>query len=155
LIYLVANNLYGWAMSQPLSYGCFKWISRGELDSINITEIADDSEYGYIFEVDLKYPFKLRNKHNDLPFCCNNQLPAKSDKLQKLIADLRDKEKYIIHYKNLQQCIENGLILTKIHRGLPYFQQPWLKTYIDLNTFHRTNAKNTFEKDFLKLLNNF
>jgi len=74
--------LYGWAMSQSLPHGGFEWISRGELDSINITEIADDSEYGYIFEVDLKYPFKLRNKHNDLPFCCNNQLPAKSDKIK-------------------------------------------------------------------------
>jgi len=90
----------------------------------------------------------LRNKHNDLPFCCNNQLPAKSDKIKKLIADLRDKEKYIIHYKNLQQRTENVLILTKIHRGLRFFQKPCLKTYIDLNTFHRTNAKNAFEKDF-------
>jgi len=79
--------MYGWAMSQSLPYGGFEWISREELDSINITEIADDSEYGYIFEVDLKYPLKLHNKHNDLSFCCNNQLPTKSDKIKKLIAD--------------------------------------------------------------------
>jgi len=76
---------------------------------IEIKEIADGSEYGYFFEEDLKYPFKLHNKHNDHPFCYKHQLPTKSGKNKKFIADLRDKEKYIIQFKNLQQCIENGL----------------------------------------------
>jgi len=54
----------------------------------------------------------------------------------------------------LQQCIQNELVLKKIHRGAQFLQKPWIKNYIDLNTLHRQNAKNKFEKDFFKLMNN-
>ena len=74
--------------------------------------------------------------------------------MKKLIPNLRDKEKYVIHYKNLKQYLDLGLELTCIHRGIKFEESEWLKTYIDINTKLRTEANNNFEKEFFKLMNN-
>lgn len=65
-----------------------------------------------------------------------------------------DKKNYIIHYKNLQQCLKAGLILKKIHRILAFAQSKWLKSYIELNTRLRTEATDDFSKNLFKLFNN-
>lgn len=148
LIYLDANNLYGWAMSQYLPIGEFEWV-----DTNTNFRVEDDADYGFILEVDLEYPTKVHDSHSDLPFCPENIYTGDS-KYPKLVANLNNKIKYIIHYRNLKQCLENGLILTKIHRILKFKQTAWLKKYIDLNTEMRTKSRTEFEKDFYKLMNN-
>ena len=151
LIYLDVNNLYGHAMSQYLPYKNFEWVEN--IDDFNLDDVKHDSPTGYILEVDLDYPSTLHDYHNDFPFCAENK-KIECMKQTKLITDLNNKTKYIIHYRNLQQCIQHGMVLKKVHRILKFNQSDWLKTYIDLNNHHRTLAKNSFEQNLFKLMNN-
>ena len=73
---------------------------------------------------------------------------------EKLIPNLYPKTKYVVHYKNLKYYLEKGLVLTKVHRVLAFDQEAWLKPYITKNTVSRTLAKDDFEKDLYKLMNN-
>lgn len=149
LAYLDANNLYGWAMSKYIPYGGFTWCTT----DIDILNIPDDSPVGFILEVDVEYPQFLHDNHSDLPFLPVNKCTNKS-KQSKLLTTLELKENYICHYVNLKQAVNHGLVIKKIHRVLQFFQSQWLKSYIDLNTEKRQNAKNKFEIEFFKLLNN-
>ena len=60
----------------------------------------------------------------------------------------------MLHYKILKQYLEEGMILKKVHRGLKFVQSPWMEPYIRKDTDLRKEAKNAFEKDFFKLMNN-
>ena len=171
IIYLDANNLYGYAMSQYLPTGNFKWLSQKKMDRLNLAEYAKDSEKGLILEVDLDYPKQLHDLHNSYPLA-PEQIKVQKNMLSnyckqiaekynistglatKLIPTLNKKERYVLHYRNLQLYIDLGLKVSKIHRALEFDQSPWLKKYIDYNTQKRKYAKNAFEKDFFKLLNN-
>ena len=73
---------------------------------------------------------------------------------EKLVPNLRDKKSYVIHIQALNQVLQHGLRLDRIHRVIEFDQSPWLRTYIDFNTQLRTAATNDFEKDFFKLMNN-
>jgi len=75
-------------------------------------------------------------------------LDLKGTSTEKLIPNLRSKEKYVVHYRNLKLYLSLGMKLTKIHRFMTFRQTPWLKQYIDFNTEKRKMAKNDFEKDF-------
>lgn len=154
ITYLDATNLYGHSMSQLLPAGGFAWLTEDEIQNFDVMQIGRDSPQGFILEVDVRYPQGLHDPHSDLPFLVEKILPNPSSKVKKLIPNLNDKSYYVVHYKNLQQAIENGLVLTKIHRILKFDQSRWLKKYIDLNTEMRNEAKNKFEKDFYKLMNN-
>ena len=164
IMYLDANNLYGWAMSQPLPYRNFRWV-----ESNNV--IPKQKGIGHIYEVDLEYPEELHDLHNDYP-CAPEKIKVTDDMLSdycreikdkfkissgnvnKLIPTLRDKKNYVLHEENLKLYLSLGLKLKKIHRVLEFSEKPWLKEYIDFNTEKRKNAKNEFEKDFFKLMNN-
>ena len=171
IMYLDANNLYGWAMSQYLPTGNFKWLSQKQIEKTNLGKYTENSKKGLILEVDLEYPQELHDLHNDYPlgpekikvakdmlsdYCKKiaDKFNISSGLVHKLIPTLNDKEKYILHYRNLQSYLSLGLKLKKIHRVLQFDQSPWLKQYIDFNTQKRTHAKNSFEKDFFKLMNN-
>ena len=153
LMYLDANNLYGCAMSMKLPTHGFKWMSGGELENLyENQELHTWNKNPCILEVDLEYPKKMHNLHNDYPLCpegvkCKNNV-------EKLIPNLRDKKKYVLHYKNLIQCLRLGMKLKRIHRGIKFIESEWMKPYIDMNTELRAKAKNNFEKDHYKLMNN-
>ena len=152
LQYLDANNLYGWAMSQPLPTGEFRWINCDTWNPKKLVNmISREKNYGYLLEVDVKYPKELHDLHNDIPFICSKM---KVNGVEKLIPNLYDKKKYIIHIRALKQALDHGLVLEKIHRCIRFRQSPWMKEYIDFNTRLRTAAENDFEKDFYKLTNN-
>ena len=155
LQYLDANNLYGWAMSQPLPTGEFRWVDIREdlkpTEAIDMLVKNSDCGYGYLLEVDVQYPRELHDHHNDLPFMCEK---IRVNGVEKLIPNLYDKKKYVIHVKALKQALDHGLVLEKVHRTIQFKQSAWMKEYIDFNTKLRTAAKNDFEKDFYKLMNN-
>ena len=173
IMYLDANNLYGWAMSQYLPTGEFQWLTDDQIKQtqLNLNKYNDESEKGLILEVDLEYPEELHDLHNDYPVATEQvkvtedmlsdycreiakKFTIKTGMVHKLIPNLANKERYVLHYNNLQLYLSLGLKLTKIHRALKFNQSPWLKKYIDFNTQKRMEAKNSFEKDFFKLMNN-
>ena len=171
IMYLDANNLYGWAMSQYLPTGNFEWLSPKQIENINLNKYTENINKGIILEVDLEYPQELHDLHNNYPLgpekvkVADEMLSNYCKKIQKkfnistglvhkLIPTLNNKKKYVLHYRNLQSYLNLGLKLKKIHRVLEFNQSPWLKQYIDFNTKKRTHAKNSFEKDFFKLMNN-
>ncbi|XP_044270257.1 uncharacterized protein LOC123014969 isoform X2 [Tribolium madens] len=155
IVYLDANNLGGWAMSQCLPYSKFRWMSGSEIEEITpeLGKLEEEGPDGYIFEVDLDYPKKLHEKHNDLPFCYQHlTIPQSGQTLR--ILNFYNKKNYVTDFRNLKQCLSNGLILKKIHRGLKYKQLKWLEPYIAYNTKLRASVVSDFEKKLYKLLNN-
>ena len=144
LMYLDANNLYGWAMSQKLPVDGFKWVK--DLSKFNesfIKNYDENSDKGYILEVDVEYPKNLHKLHSDLPFLPERM---KINKCTKLVCNVQDKENYVVHISALKQALNHGLRLTKVHRIIQFNQKAWLKPYIDMNTKKRKEAKNEFEK---------
>ncbi|XP_054260663.1 uncharacterized protein LOC128985297 [Macrosteles quadrilineatus] len=151
LLYLDQNNMYGFAMVSSLCYGNIRWLEN--TDNFDVHGVSDTSSTGYILEVDLEYPKELHDAHRDLPLAPELRSPPGS-KTKKLLTTLYEKEKYVLHYRNLKLYLSLGMRLKKIHRVIMFDQGPWLKSYIDLNTDMRTKAANDFEKDFFKLMNN-
>ena len=102
------------------------------------------SRKGHLFQIDIKNLVNFHELYNNLPF-----FPQiiKSEKVEKLEANLHDREEYLIQVRNLKHALNHGLLFTKVHRAIRFNQKAWLKTLIDINTELRKNAKNDFEKD--------
>ena len=154
--YLDTNNLYGWAMSKKLPVNRFKWIDNNEtaepvINEYFIKNYDKNNDKGYIFEVDVKYPKRLHELHSDLPFLSERM---EVNKCKNLVCNLFNKKKYVAHINTVKQALNHGLKLKKIHRVIEFHQEAWLKPYIDMNTELRKLAKNDFEKDLFKLMNN-
>ena len=158
-------------MSQYLPYSKFKWLNKNEISRFCLNSISENSFVGYILELDLEYPDELHNLHNDYPlapekleitqnilpkYCSDiaNRYRIKIGGVNKLVPNLRNKNKYVVHYRNLQLHLSLGMKLSKTDGILKFKQSDWLKKYIDFNTDKRKNAVNSFEKDFFKLMNN-
>ena len=143
IFYLDANNLYGWAMSQLLPVSDFKWMTEEQLENWQ--------DMPCVLEVDLEYPKELHDLHNEYPFCPERKTV---NKVEKLIPTLANKERYVVHHSLLKQALKHGLIMKKIHQGITFSESDALAVYIGKNTKLRAMAKNEFEKDFFKLMNN-
>ena len=141
-------------MSQKLPVNDFKWMTKEKLSRFNedfIKNYDENGNIGYFLEVDIDYPKELFNFHKDLPFLPESK---KVKNVEKLTCDIEDNKKYVIHIRTLKQALNNGLRLKKVHKIIQFKQKAWLKTYIDMNTELRKNAKNEFEENLFKLMNN-
>ena len=144
-------------MSQPLPTGRFKWLKEDKWDDI----FNNKEGIGYFIECDLEYPKELYYLHNDyplapeklivkddwlFPFCKNlkEKFGLASDKTTKLIPTLFNKEKYVLHIRNLSLYKDLGMKLTKIHRVLQFDEPPWLAKYINFNTEKKERSKTCF-----------
>lgn len=171
IFYTDCSNLYGYAMSQPLPYSNFNWLSDEEVQNLDVMSYNADEDEAMILQVDLHYPQHLHDKHKDYPLAPEH-LSIEKDMLSphakaffdanklsytkqtRLAPNLYDKRNYIVHIKNLQLYLSLGLVLTKVHRGVKFQQRAWLKPYIDLNTEKRRQATSKQEQNFFKLLIN-
>ena len=132
IMYLDANNLYGWAVSQYLPTGNFRWMKDKEINKIDLGKYTADGKKGLILEVDLEYPRELHNLHNDYPVAPEKVKVSKNtlseyckkvaekynisiSQVNKLIPTLKDKEEYELHYQNLQLYLHLGLKVKKVH----------------------------------------
>ena len=139
-------------MSKKLPVSNFIWVDDLSRFTESFIKNRDkNSDVGYFLELDIEYPKQLWGLHKDLPFLAERK---KLGNVEKLVTSIEDKENYVIHISALKQALNHGLILTKVHIVIQFNQEAWLKPYIDMNTKLRTEAKNDFEKDFFKLMNN-
>ena len=172
IIYLAANNLYGYAMFKFLPTSRFKWTDPKEFD---LEKYTNNSSKGCVLEVDLEYPKELHKLHNDYPLApwkiikefkkemlCEYQLKIADlyntpiGNVKKFVPNLFDKEKYVIHYKNFKLYLRLGLKLKKIHRVIEFNQSQWLKPYTEFKTQKRVEAEKDNDKDgkaLYKLMN--
>ena len=151
IIYLDMNNLYGHAMSQYLPYANFKWVKNIDKIKQKLMNIKSNSSTGYILEIGLEYPQNMHDLHNDYPltpekinipkewlskYCLKiaNAHNITTGTIKKLVPNLMNKYNDVVHYRNLQQCLELGMKLKKIHRVLKFKQKDWMKPYTDFNT---------------------
>ena len=123
-------------MSQKLPVNNFEWIKdTSQFNEDFIKKYNEESDEGYSFEVDVQYPEKLHELHNDLLF-----LPDRMKIEENIVANLHDKTEYVIHIRNLKQALNHGLILEKVHRVIKYNQNAWLKPYVDMSIDLRKKA---------------
>ena len=146
-----------------------KWLKN--VYNFDVNSVSKKSLIEYVFEFDLEYPDKLHVLHNDYPlipekfaifydmlsnYCKKivDEYGIKVGDVKKLIPNLGSKTNYVLHYRNIRLNLSLGMKLTKTHSVLKVKQSDWMKKYIDFNTEKRTNAANSFEKDFFKLMIN-
>ena len=170
LLYLDANNLYGWAMSQSLPTGGLTW----EEADFSPDAWPDDGERGCLLEVDIHCPSELHDFFKDYPpapekmeitfdmlssrqrelLIAFTDSPEAWTSVPKLVPSLDSKTKYVVHYRALKLYLQLGMKVTKVHRIVSFDQRPWLREYIDFNTAQRAATSSNFLKNLFKLMNN-
>ena len=142
ILYVDANNLYGSALSQKLPQSGFTWMSEAELQEIDWRSVDVEGEVGYTLEVDLEYPPEIHESTQDLPFGPEHATPESAwlsdfmlqefkavypNRLKyrgcdKLLLTQFNKSHYVVHFKILQFYLEQGMRVSKFHRGVSYKQ---------------------------------
>ena len=139
-------------MNKYLPYEEFEGLEN--IDRFDVNSISEKREIGYFFEVNFKYPDGLHKLDNDYPLvlenfsvssdmlseCCKeifDKYKIKIRDVEKLIPNLGNKTKCVLHYRNLQLYLSLGMKLTKVHRVLKFKQSDWMKKYFDFNTEKR------------------
>ena len=148
LQYLDAYNFYGCPTTEKLPVGGFKWVKNVfKIDEEFIKNYNENSNIGFFLKVNIEYPKELHELHCDLPF-----LPEKIEinGHSKMACTRYDKKGYVVHIRSIKQALNHGLKLKKVRKAIAFYQEAWLKPYIEMNTELRKNAKNDFEKDFYK-----
>ena len=180
ILYVDANNLYGWAMSQPLPDDEYEWVSSDDCQDA-MAAFQDrasrdrwyDQEKHYIFEVDMDYPSELHDRDDDYPLAPEtmtieatitgekqHQLRAKyygaaCPFSRKLICSFLPKRKYVVHGHLLRFYLDRGMKLIKIHRAIRFTASPYFEPYINNNTQKRAqNKTNENDRNYYKLMNN-
>lgn len=169
ILYIDANNLYGWAMSQKLPN---KILGKENITMNQIRNLKDEGDYGYTVCCDLSFPKEFHDKFNgyvpapvrraiDKNEISNYQREIlktndvkNKDKSLKVILDLNEKKEYIVDFRLLKLYEKMGVIVDKIHYGYKYEMDYVIKDYIEMNTKKRAESKNEFDKAYYKLLNN-
>ena len=170
IIYIDANNLYGRAMfNYPLPEKAFELVTEITLEEILQTD--DNGEIGFVVEVDLEYPDAIHEKHSDFPIISDKQpidplelseyqtqmknaLKVSATKTNKLRQTFHPKSHYVTHFRNLKFFVEQGIIVTKIHKAIKFQQSKWLSRYAELNTQRRKEATSKLDQNFFKLMTN-
>ena len=176
LVNLDANSLYSWALSKKLPVNNFKWVKKEDLKKIDenfIMKLGEDDPTGYFFEVDITFPEETHDKFNAYPPAPQRRVVNESElspyqkrirkklgmknsslKTPKLIADLTDRNFYVIHYMELKKYLELGVKLVKVHRALTFHQENWLAKFIELCSTKRAETTDPYENYFWKLVQN-
>lgn len=169
IIYIDANNLYGWSQVQKLPVGEFRWLTKEETEQFDVYQNVE-GDYGYFVECDLHYPSHLHESHSNFPLApeileidFENLSPYAKTAIetcdgkkrycdQKLMSTFHDKLNYVVHIRNLQLYLSLGLELMKIHRVLEFKQEHLLRPYIEKTTLARQRAPSKFQSDQYKKL---
>ena len=110
ILYLDANNLFGWAMFKKLPVNRFKWLDNDVINEEFIKNYNENDNKSYILEVAVKYPKRLRELHSDLLFLSERM---EINNCKKLFCNLFNKKKYVAHINTLKQALNHGLKLKK------------------------------------------
>ena len=158
-------------MSQYLPYSRFKWLNQKEISKFCLNSIIENSSVGYILEVDLEYPSELHELHNDYQlapekleisqsmlskYCLDiaNEYGIKIGGVNKLIPNLANKSKYVVHYRNLQLYLSLGMKLTIIYKILKFKPSDWLKNTLILIQIREKMHLIVLKKYCFRMMNN-
>ena len=176
LLYVDANNLYGYAQSLKLPIGDYEFMSPEDIRKyfkkmLRKYTLEGDEGVGFIAEVDLEYPKELHEIHKSFPLApcqtsiphdhlspyqkkCHEVLGTRQSKTTKLMGTFYKREKYVLHAANLKLYLKLGMKLTKVYKVLKFKESRFLKPYIDLCTALRSASISDFEKRTWKLVLN-
>lgn len=175
IMYLDANNLYGWAQSMYLPIGEYSFVPEQSIPFIDWVNIPANADYGFAIECDLEFPEHLHSTFDDLPLApyhnnisftnlspysqhVQTQLSgskrAQRYSRQKLLSDVQPKKRYFCHYMALKLYLELGARLTNIHSVIKFKQADFLKPFIKFASSMRAKSKTKFAQNLWKLLAN-